>query len=117
MNSRHVAYPPGMPLTGLSTRARTEMCEVEVVKRLLTRDDCGAWTRAALECSVAGNPLDVSDALSNLAAASVIHLTEERVVLSRTARDLICHCNLRCYQWTRRVGRISPGAGSPLRRD
>jgi hypothetical protein len=92
MNSRHrAAYPSGMSLAVLSTRVRTGMCEVGVVKRLLARDDCEPWPRAALECAVAGNPLDVSDALSNLAAAGVIHLSEERVALSRTARGLMCH--------------------------
>jgi hypothetical protein len=87
MNSRHVAHPSDMWLAGFSTRARTGLCEVEVVKRLLAIDDREGWTRAALECSVAGSPLDVSDALSNLAAMRVIHLSEERVALSRTARD------------------------------
>jgi hypothetical protein len=90
MNDRYrAAYPPGMSLSLLSTRVRTGMCEVGVVKQLLARDDREVWTRAVLECAVAGNPLDVSDALSNLAVAGVIHLSEERVELARTARDLL----------------------------
>lgn len=83
-------YATGGSLTALSTHARTAMCEVDVVKRLLVaRDECHSWTRAALECAVGGNPLDLSDALSNLADAGIICLSEDRVTLSRAVHDLM----------------------------
>ena len=76
-------YLSCMSLAVLSTRVRIGMCEVEIVKRLLASDGFEPWTRAALECVVVGAPLDVSDALSNLAAADVICLSEGRVALAR----------------------------------
>lgn len=69
----------------LGTRARIGMCEVRALALLCARGAGEAWPRAALECALAGNPLDVSDALSNLAADGVICLSEQCVMLSRTA--------------------------------
>lgn len=73
----------------LSTQARTKMCEVGVLRCLVAPDGREPWTRAGLECGVGGDPLDLSDALHNLRTAGVIHLSEERVILSRTARERI----------------------------
>ncbi len=68
-----------------STKARTKMHEAESLKWLLACEDRGPWTRAQLERVVGGNALDLSDALHNLSAAGVIHLSEEQVSVSRAA--------------------------------
>lgn len=89
MNNMYAVGPQEL-VAALSTHTRTAMCEVEVVRRLLHAcDDRCPWARAALECAIGGNPLDVSDALSNLADVGVIRLSEEYVTLSRTAHDLM----------------------------
>jgi hypothetical protein len=66
------------------------MREAESLKQLLAREDHEPWSRAQLERVIGGNPLDLSDALHNLSATGVIHLSEEQVtpsrVASRTAR-------------------------------
>ena len=74
-------------LAVLPTEARTRTCEMDVVKRLLAREGRDPWTRVQLECATGGNALDLSDALSNLAAAGVIRLSEEIVTFSRVTRD------------------------------
>jgi hypothetical protein len=89
MNSVYAVGPHDELVAALSTHARTVMCEVEVVRRLLlARDVRHTWTRAGLERAIGGNPLDLSDALSNLADVGVIALSEEPVMLSRTAHDV-----------------------------
>jgi hypothetical protein len=72
----------GASLAVPSTEARTGMCEVEVVKRLLDHGNRDPLTRVQLERMIGGNPLDPSDALHNLAAVGVICLSEESVTLA-----------------------------------
>jgi hypothetical protein len=91
MNDTYANCRGGSSLVVLSTRARTVMCEVEIVMRLLAWDDREPWSRAALECALGSYPLDLSDALSNLAVSGVICLSEERVSLSCAARNLMLH--------------------------
>jgi predicted transcriptional regulator len=67
------------------TEERTRMHEVEILKQLLAREDREVWTCAQLERAVGDDPLDLSDALRNLNAAGVIHLSEDSVTVSRTA--------------------------------
>lgn len=68
-----------------STEQRTRMNEAEVLRRLLACRDRESPTRAALERMIGGDPLDLSDALRNLNAAGVIHLSEDGVSVTRTA--------------------------------
>lgn len=70
-----------------STEVRTGLCEVEAVKRLLVREGRDPWTRVQLERAIGGNPLDLSDALHNLAVAGVIRLSEESVTLTSAVYD------------------------------
>jgi hypothetical protein len=72
-------------LATLSTETRTRTREAESLKQLLAREDREPWTRAQLERVIGGNPLDLSDALHNLSATGVIHLSEEHVSVSRAA--------------------------------
>jgi hypothetical protein len=69
-----------------SPAQRVTLDEVTILRRLLVVDQRGLWTRAELEHAVPGDPLDVSDALTNLYGVGVIHLTEDLVTLSRAAR-------------------------------
>jgi len=69
-----------------STQQRIRTHEVDVLEVLLFSDDCSPWSRARLERVIGGNPLDLSDALHNLAVAGLIHLSENSVTLSRVTR-------------------------------
>jgi transcriptional regulator with XRE-family HTH domain len=64
----------------------TRLLEARVFATLRAREHRDPYARAQLERRLAGaNPLDLSDALRNLAEAGVINLGEERVTLSRAA--------------------------------
>jgi DNA-binding response OmpR family regulator len=56
--------------------------------RLLTTEHGDIWTRAELERHVAGNMLDVSDALIELHRCGLLHVEGELVTVSRTARRM-----------------------------
>jgi len=86
-NSTRTERWGGGPPVAPSTEARTATCEVEVVKRLLARESREPWTRVQLERAIRSNPLDLSDALHNLAAVGLIRLSEARVTLTPDAHD------------------------------
>jgi len=56
------------------------------MERLLDSERHDFWTRADLERDIGGNILDVSDALATLQRTGLIHLTEQLVTVTRTAR-------------------------------
>jgi predicted transcriptional regulator len=86
MQYLHAQRLCGGSLATPSTEQRTRMREIEIIKRLLARRDRDPWSRAQLERVVGGDPLDLSDALRNLNAAGVVHLSEDNVTVSRAAR-------------------------------
>jgi hypothetical protein len=85
MQARDSECPCKRLFYGPTPHERITLAEVAVLKRLLSNEH-DPWTRAELERDIAGNMLDVSDALTNLDRAGLINLTEQLVTVSRTAR-------------------------------
>lgn len=67
-----------------STEQRISRCEVDVLAFLLDQER--PPTRVQLEHEIDGDPLDLSNALDNLAAAGLLDLSERSVTLTRRAR-------------------------------